>query len=268
MVRCDALDVRILDQFVASKAQGTPPLDAIITTGRWAGVADQSTPKSADEPDLLRALGDAVADLDHANHLSARQVVDSLSRAVANAQVSEHGRPCLTFAFVDAAQRRVIRVGDCHITIDDRALPGTNAVDDVLGPMRALVVEMAVTGQGTASGTGDPGRDAIQPWLKQAATSLRNHPDSRFGFGAIDGGFVPDRYVEEFSIGPNKATVSVLTDGYLAPARERAEAEARLRDALLRDPLMIDAAQTKGRSPGADSFDDRAFLSVELPEPS
>jgi hypothetical protein len=257
--------MQVVGQFLAPRMPDTTPLDDVVITSRWAGVVDQSTPKQDYEHDLLGAFRMAVAALDGSQMTTAREVTDAVSAAVREVQDASGPRACLTFALVDVFQRRVIRVGDCHVVLGQRVLAGRNPVDEVLGPMRSLVTELACA-HGDMTDSDDPGRSVILPWIGLADRTLRNHPTSRFGFGAIDGCWVPDRFVEEFAVGTAETVVAVMTDGYPRPSLRLEDAESALADVLRRDPTLAVFDTTKGCASGASSFDDRAFISVDVPE--
>ncbi len=240
----------------------------IVRTQRWIAVLDQSTPKAGPEPLLLDRLAASFASMDDDNERSARAVIDTLSAAVGHVTT---GRPCVTVAALDRLQRRVVRVGDCHLVIDGTTHPGTNPVDDVLGATRALILDLDDDASLDASPNEDVahqldrGREAILPWLIRSTDQLCNHPSSRHGFGAIDGAHVPDRYLEVFALPDRQSEVSLMTDGYPLPRQHLDDAEAALAELLRDDPRMTTIRATKGLAPGADSYDDRAFIRIAIP---
>ena len=104
--------------------------------------------------------------------------------------------------------------------------------------------------------------NATFPWLVEGTKAFRNDPTSRFGFGVVDGRQIPSQFVEEFTVADHCCTVSVMTDGYPVPCQTLEEAEAELAALIRRDPQM--AGATKGVMSGDRSFDDRAFVRLEM----
>jgi hypothetical protein len=100
--------------------------------------------------------------------------------------------------------------------------------------------------------------------LLRALVGLRNRPDQRYGYGALDGQAVPDLFVEIMPVPDGVREVVITSDGYPTPAPTLAESERLLAERLARDPLMLDPPETKGKRPAANSFDDRAYLRVAL----
>lgn len=259
--------VRVIEQAVVARLEGLACLDAIVRTDRWVAVLDQSTPKAGPEPRLLDRFYGAFAELDSGESLTARELADALSAAVSSDAARERAGPYVTVVAVDGVQRRVVRIGDGHVVIDGSVHRGHNPVDDVLGKLRSLVLELddiQVNRRLHKRSENDSGRSAIMPWLVQGTTIFRNHPASRFGFGALDGTHIPSRFIEEFELPDRKCTISIMTDGYPIPRQTLDEVEAELSTLINRDARMTSMDTTKGVASGARSFDDRAFVRVAM----
>lgn len=257
--------VHVLEKKLVSKDSG-PGLDAIAITSRFAAVIDQSTPKDPTEADLITPLLAEFERIDPAADISAAELVEQLSDALRPFNLDTIDRPCATVVILDGIGRRVIRVGDGHVVIDGSVHRGANPVDEALGLMRSLVLALDAAPSDTWIEGLDLARDAILPYMRLANRTLRNNASSRFGFGAIDGTKVPEIFVEEFLLPRVRTRVSIMTDGYPLPAWTLAECEAALERLLNDDPAMSSINATKGLLPNARSFDDRAFVCVELPD--
>ena len=111
----------------------------------------------------------------------------------------------------------------------------------------------------------DDGRALIRPLLDmQHAFRNVDAPDEPFGYGAIDGRPVPQRYLEKWEV-PDAREIILASDGYPALFPSLVQTEEHLRAELERDPLRIGrSASTKGVAPGAVSFDDRAYLRLAV----
>jgi hypothetical protein len=259
--------MRVIEQAVVARVAGLACLDAIVQTDRWVAVLDQSTPKRGSEPRLLDRLQAAFAELDGTEVLPTREFADALTAALSGDAAAERAGPCVTVVAVDGLQRRVVRIGDGHVVIDGLVHRGQNPVDDALGRLRSLVLELDdvdADRQPCGGAEKDSGRAAILPWLVRSTRTFRNHLTSRFGFGAVDGTFIPSRFIEEFALPSRRCSVSIMTDGYPIPRQRLDDAEAELSALIERDARMTSIGSTKGVESCAQSFDDRAFVRVAL----
>jgi hypothetical protein len=175
-----------------------------------------------------------------------------------------HVRPTATVACFSVARREVWRVGDAPIRIGEWTSVPHTALDVLASGTRAAY-DRALIALGTPLAEiehRDPGREIVLPILRLQTRFQNDQADfAEFGRGAIDGRRVPERFRERWSVAPGTSVV-LATDGYPIPAPSLAQAEADLAELLARDPLRIDRANpgTKGRRPGATSYDDRAYV--------
>jgi hypothetical protein len=201
---------------------------------------------------------------------SADAAIDQLSDALLAAatetgmKADAHVRPTATVACFSVARREVWRVGDAPVRIGAFVSIPHTALDVLASGTRAAY-DRAMIALGTPLAEiehRDPGRDIVLPILR-LQTRFQNDPAdfAEFGRGAIDGRRVPARFRERWTADPGTEVV-LATDGYPTPAPTLAQAEVELAELLARDPLRIDwaAPGTKGRRPGAASFDDRAYV--------
>lgn len=83
------------------------------------------------------------------------------------------------------------------------------------------------------------------------------HP---YGFGVINGGHVPDRYVEVFDASDAREIV-FASDGYPEVLPTLGDTEESLRKTIAQDPLMYKIhPQVKGVRKGWQSYDDRSYI--------
>ena len=156
------------------------------------------------------------------------------------------------------------RVGDCHWSFEGRPHLGHMDINVVTSGMRAAIVHSALLDGADPEllRATDPGRDAIAGLLRQQ--KLFANTLGPFGYGVINGAPVPDQYVE---VEPLTGTgrLVMTSDGYPALLPTLAESEAYLAMLLDQDPLCINELRgTKALSPGADSFDDRTWVSIDI----
>lgn len=194
------------------------------------------------------------------------QVADSLKRAGESHGFTgrEVEPPSCTMLVVSFARNELWSVGDGFACIGGehlalRAPPS----DGVIARFRDLYQSLLL-----ARGADpdelfetDPAHDLVMPVLS-LQWHLRNHPDSPWGYGAIDGGPVPDRYQLCRSLG-DAGQVVLTTDGYLSAAPTLADAEAELATLAAQDPLLLSGHGTRARPSRSDvAFDDRSYVRV------
>ncbi|MGW3964957.1 hypothetical protein ACWED2_34420 [Amycolatopsis sp. NPDC005003] len=261
----------IVESAVVPRTSAAPCADRLILGEHVLGVADGATGKPWDRGPDGAALAEAVA-----GHLAAtaadtgaRAAVSGTTALVRSLLAEAGAAPgegsAVTFCVLHRPRREVWRVGEGRVLLDGTPVPPRPTGERVVAEARALVLRRHLA-DGVPEATllaEDPGRAAVQELLR-ALTGLRNRPVPRYGYGAVDGQDVPDGFVEVIPIPPEVHEVALTTDGYPEPAPDLAESERLLAGRLERDPLMLDPPETKGLRPGANSFDDRAYLRLRL----
>ena len=270
------MSVVVLDSCSVARAKGSSNLDRLVTTPHVAAVIDGTTGKPWHPVEMT---GGGVADQIVAvlagltGNESFEDVVTRMTAAVAAAKAevgyshSQGGAATVAAVLLDA--RVVLRVGDPWVRIGEDMHPPRLRAERAVAGARALISAHALsTGISVARlRKDDIAREAALPLLR-AAEELRNHPTSEWGYGAIDGGPVPNRFIEHWGLPDEAVQVTLASDGYpwLGPDLESSERALAAR--LTRDPLMIEEAPaTKGSPSPEASFDDRTFLRVEVPAP-
>ncbi len=251
----------IVESALVPRTATEPCADRLIVGEHVAGVADGATKKpwdtGPDGAELAEAVAGHLAGL--AAGCTAREAVDSATALVRGWAGGAGLGSAVTFCVLFRPRREIWRVGEARILLDGVPVPPRPSGERVVAEARALVVRRYLA-EGVPAAellAEDPGRAAVQELLR-ALVGLRNRPH---GGGAVDGRDVPDLFVEVIPVPAAVQEVVLATDGYPEPAATLAEAERLLAERLARDPLMIeDPPETKGLRPGADSFDDRAYL--------
>ena len=168
-------------------------------------------------------------------------------------------------------RREAWRVGDCHLRIGRLEHFGEKYVDSANCTYRAAINHASLAG-GTSVAqlrARDVGRHATGPLL-DAQRHLANYTGP-FGYGVLNGTPVPSRFVEVHPLPSNGVEITMMSDGYPAFGTDLAEAEARLAEALSRDPACINelSRMAKAWEPGTNGPDDRSYVRLRLTgEPS
>ncbi len=269
---------RVLESHLCSKtgaADGGD--DLLVVTPHFAAVLDGATDSSGA---LYGGVGAArfVAQIgaqvtktlspDVAAHEAVIQMSEAVKEGLQDARPDRApSRPlCFVLVMYSAARRELWRVGDPQYLIDGEGHNPQMAVDEVVVKARQLVVQ-AHQFAGTSAQAlrrDDPGREVIRPML-ELQTRFMNRADSLYGYGAISGGEVPTKFVEIIKVPTAAREIVLASDGYPQVYATLRESEAWLKHVLAHDPLLTELhVAAKGRHPENASFDDRAYLRLEL----
>jgi len=273
--------MNIIEQLVEAKSRdGRESEDVIFSSPAYAAVIDGATDKTgrtfAGLPGGLfaaRSILRTIASLDAG--LDIRSFVDGLSqgllqdiaRAAPGFDPRTDDGPSATVVVYSPARREVWRVGDASWAADGAVHLGDSPIDRATASARAAFLRARII-QGVPVErlrAHDEGRAFIRPLLDmQHAFRNVDAPDEPFGFGAIDGRPVPDRYLEAWPV-PDAVEIILASDGYPALFPTLSQTEAQLCSEIERDPLRIGRfPATKAVAPDATSFDDRAYLRLSV----
>jgi hypothetical protein len=267
------MPITVIESFI--RGAGDECADVVIETPEVAGIVDGATAKPWDAPggpsgqriagevaDLLRSLSGNVVARDAVAHLTRHVAALLDSASIAPGQGS-----AAALAVVHCGARQLWRVGEAGVLVDEQALPGRSSGEEVVARARALVLHTLLADGASLDDlrTKDAGREAVYPLLR-SLVAVRNRVVSTYVNAAIDGRPVPETFVEVVDLPRTACEVVITSDGYPEPAPTLADAEARLRARLDRDPLMIhEPPATKGWMLGKGSFDDRSYVRLSIP---
>lgn len=204
--------------------------------------------------------------------ITAREAVARMSVAVGEAlwetvpSCAPLRPPCFVFVMYSAARRELWRVGDPQYLIDGHGHNPEMAVDSVVVQIRRMVTQAHLLAGATTETLrrDDPGHAAVKPLLA-LQTRFMNQPNNIYAYGAISGAPVPANLIEVVKVPDEAGSVVLASDGYPRVRATLAESEAWLEGVLERDPLLTELhVAVKGWRAEADSFDDRAYLRLDV----
>ena len=271
--------MRVVEQYVAAKG-GDPEKceDGIVVTDHFAAVIDGATDKTGRSFEgtsggrfAMLVLAEALHELPARS--DAHQAVDALTAALARrlpTGLPVEDRPNAAVTIYSAARREVWQVGDVSFQFAGHpaAMP-RKEVDRLNMEMRAAILRAELLRGATVDelSARDPGRDAILPLLTRQAlfANAETALAGELAYGVVDGRPVPRGLITVAPLPEGSSELIIASDGYPQLFGTLSDTETHLKVRLAEDPLCIgDLAGTKGIAPGNDSYDDRAYVRLEL----
>lgn len=263
----------VIDRACLPRHPTSSNADRVVVTDGVAAVVDGTTAKPwhqgcLDGESVAQVIASTLEALDGLEDVD--EVVERLSVRVAAAKRSTGCQPgeggAATVAVLLARRRLVVRVGDPWVRVGAVVHgPELRAERQVAGARALLAAHAVAMGATVEELRGrDVAREGVLPLLR-AADELRNHTTSPWAFAAFDGGPVPPRLVECWSLPEGEVEITLATDGYPVLAADLAGTEQLLADRLAHDPLLVEEPpSTKGSPEDGASFDDRSFVRLRL----
>ena len=274
--------IRIVESFLKGKHSEADNEDVLFVNPAFAAVIDGATSKSDFRKDgkttgqwavqcvmeALQGLPAETACLEAVSAITARirnfYTIHQLTELV-----EEHPEcRCTASAVIYSACRKEIwQIGDCRCLTHSFYSANEKAVDRIMAEARTVYNE-AVLAAGMPFEelvACDPGRAFILPFLKrQSWLQNRTVEESRYAYAVFDGFPVPMEQVKCFSVA-DETEVVLASDGYPKLFFTLNETEAYLCRMLEEDPMcMYSCLGTKGIRPGCCSYDDRAYLRLQI----
>lgn len=171
-----------------------------------------------------------------------------------------------TIAIYSEKLKEVCIVADSQCMIDGQLYYNYLKMDDVRVNARALFLEGELRKGKTVEELleNDTGAQYINPLLNIQCL-FNNNPGSQYSYGVIDGQEIPEEEIKILKVPDGTKNIILATDGYPVLKSTLKETEAELKRIIAEDPLCIGKyKQFRGISKGLVSFDDRAYLKIEL----
>jgi len=266
---CDA-PIELRELMLVGKTTAAACEDFIHRSRHYLAVIDGAS--STAPPVNGRKPGRLIAELvDAALHtmpprLPARKFFLALSEKV-GAALAPHwpaGRiekPTASVLVYSVSEREVWALGDGWIRIGETCHALKIPYGEAYTLLRCAYLQLRLAeGSSTEELLADPSAfELIRPFI-DIQWRIQNRLPPPFGYGVLNGAPSCVDYIRRFKVAPGEE-VTLASDGYPQLGSNLAASEAILREALVRDPLMISLyPQVKGLLPGQRSYDDRAWL--------
>jgi hypothetical protein len=274
--------MRVLDQAVVPVRGSVDAAgDRVLVTDSAICVVDFATRSVRDLPDRSRALPafdtqvitalEQLAD-GSVTPLELLTQVNRLLAGLGPVEAPKEARPSCVLAMYSDPHREVWRIGDCHVLVDGSPRERRpRRYDEAAASARAArLSSLLLMGYSVDElRQRDDGRRFIEPLLAEQWRFRNLDPPGEYGFGALDGGQLPPlSYIERIKVPESAREIVLATDGYPTAMSSLAESEALLSHLVDTDPLCIGPLRsTKGVTHDAVSFDDRAFVRIQIDLP-
>ncbi|MBA2393071.1 MAG: hypothetical protein H0V70_10040 [Ktedonobacteraceae bacterium] len=208
---------------------------------------------------------------------TAREAIDILTTAIK--ELYEHyqvldimrddpvQRATACVVVVSFFRKEVWFVGDCQCLLNQKLLLNKKKIDTITANARSMFLETEIA-KGKAVEElrqNDTGRAFILPLLERQMLFQNNPAAGQYWFSIIDGFAVSDEGIYVQSLPTDIQTIVLASDGYPYLKETLEASEACLQEVLDDDPLLFQKHKaTKGVSKGNISFDDRAYIKLNI----
>ena len=157
-------------------------------------------------------------------------------------------------------------LGECQCALDGNVIVNRNPFSDLLAEVRSLYLKIELSSGMTVDELVelDTGRKYILPLLR-GQSLFQNKPGTKFAYGVLDGFDLDRQFIKRIAVPEETQSIVLASDGYPLLLSTLEETEGALRTITQEDPLLIEAYKsTKGMTRSGSSFDDRAYLKIDL----
>ena len=274
--------MKIIENFLKSKTGNEFDCeDSIFISNDFAAVIDGVTSKSARQYDNMQSgkassliIKEALNDLKYDS--TAEEAIEFLTNSIYSLYEQSNlvdylranplERASSSVVIYSKYRNEVWLVGDCQCLIDNVHYTNKKYIDELLANIRALYLETEFKlGNITSNSIEvDPGREFILPLLTRQSLFQNTTDSKEYSYGILDGFKVPKSEIKIIPLEKAKNIV-LASDGYPILYSTLRKSENCLQRIIEDDPLCYkEFKTTKGVTKGNISFDDRAFLKIEI----
>lgn len=255
--------------------------DGIFQSDDFVAVIDGATAKSKIEYDgkssgraamekVKQALKDVPADADVCTAIDI--ITGCMAEWYRNLGIYEHlqsnyiERPSASAVIYSHQKKEIWQIGDCLAIVDDKHFYNNKILDEIMINARVLYLEMQIQQGKTIAEliNNDIGREFILPLLQNQGCLQNNFNGSEYAWEVFDGFPLLKERVKIIDASKAK-TLILASDGYPKLFNTLQESEEYLKYVLQNDPLCFTINKgTKALKKGNNSFDDRAYIKIEL----
>ena len=276
------MNFKIIEKNIVSKHKSIKYCeDKIVYNDFFACVIDGATTKSTELYEnktsgllVSEILEKTILNLEEKKSLS--QTIDILTYSVRDYYIAKNlienmkknplDRLTASIVIFSKYFNQIWMIGDCQCIVDDKVYTNEKFIDKLLSETRAFYIKKElISGKSIKElQKFDTGRQYILPLLISQSYFQNSKFDSEYSYCVIDGFPINLPQVKVIDINSSK-TIVLASDGYPKLFNTLYETENYLDYILEKDPLCYDLYKsTKGKNVDMNSFDDRAYLRLEI----
>lgn len=274
--------MRIIEQFIEGKNQNQDLCeDGIFVSENMVAVIDGATAKSdikymgkSSGRFAMEMVSEALNTLDKS--LDAFAAVDYITKHMENIykqleiyeRLKENyvERPSACAIIYNHTRKEVWQIGDCMSLIDGVPFYNNKMLDEIVINARCLYLQIQIE-QGKKIEDlikNDEGREFIYPLIKNQGILQNNFNGSEYAWEIFDGFPILKNRIKVIDVS-NAKTLILASDGYPKLFGTLTESENYVKYVNEKDPLCFTLNRgTKALKTGNNSFDDRAYIRIEL----
>ena len=219
-------------------------------------------------------MGKAVLNLEKTTSLS--QAIDIFTKSMSdyytinslleNVKNNPLNRLTASIVIYSSYYNQIWMIGDCQCMVDNKLHTNNKLIDKLLSETRAFYITKELIAGKTIDYLRefDTGREFILPLLISQSSFQNIRFDSEYSYCVVDGFPINISQVKVIET-KNSKSIILASDGYPKLFNTLNETETYLSYILENDPLCYNLYKsTKGKNINMISFDDRAYLRLEI----
>jgi glycerophosphoryl diester phosphodiesterase len=276
------MNLKVIEKNIVSKHKSIEYCeDKIVYNNFFACVIDGATTKSTvlyenKTSGLLvsEILEKTILNLEEKTSLS--QTIDILTNSVRDYYIANNlvenmkknplDRLTASIVIFSKYFNQIWMIGDCQCMVDNKVYTNEKFIDKFLSETRAFYITKELISEKSIKELQkfDTGRQYILPLLVSQSYFQNSKFDSEYSYCVIDGFPINISKIKVIEINSSK-TIILASDGYPKLFNTLNETENYLDYILENDPLCYNLYKsTKGKYINMNSFDDRAYLRLEI----
>lgn len=274
--------MKILEEFIEGKNPNQDLCeDGIFKSDNLVAVIDGVTAKSQIKYEgkssgraAMQKVKEALSFLDAS--LEVCGAVDFITEYMANwykkMGIYEHlkncyvERPSACAAIYNDKRKEIWQIGDCMAFVDNQSFYNNKVLDEIIINTRCLYLQMQIEHGKTIEQLieNDEGREFITPMIKNQGILQNNFNGSEYAWEIFDGFPLLKERIKVIDVS-NAKNIVLASDGYPKLFGTLQESEDYIKYVLKNDPLCFTINKgTKALKNGNNSFDDRAYVKINL----
>ena len=255
--------IEIIEQFDVSKfGAASASEDRIVCSPHVVAVIDGASACARDSESAFQHLLNDASELllQIGPTTQPAQLIKGLTQLFVDRRLPSRDAG-LFFAAYHHHRSEIWSVGDCQYLVNGVLMTQPVAAESLVTRARQSLLTACRAMAGVCDQTCEDLERSMLRHLLTLQRRLANDENHPLGYGVVNDGHLPDKFVRITKIETDATEIVLATDGYPVLMRTLGLSEAQLSRLLTVDPLCIgENAGPKGVGTGQISYDDRAYI--------